>query len=701
MRAILFIYLFFCISGLKENNNAGNIHPNVIILYTDDQRWNTIHALGNEEIKTPNMDRLVKMGTSFTRAHVLGGNHGAICAFSRAMLLTGKPFWHIPPSFANPTTGECPFPTMPEIFKENGYKTYFTGKWHNKAPELIAGFDEGKNIFMGGMHFPEKGGHFYPNLFDEIDKTGEFPANKKIQQNEFSSKLYADAAIHFINNHEGKNPFFIYTSFTSPHDPRTPPSPFDTMYDPDKITLPPNFAERHSFKLGIENIRDEVLLPYPRTEEEIRKEIALYYGMISEVDAQIGRILDALEQKGVIKNTVIVFAGDNGLAVGQHGLLGKQNLYDHSVRVPLIMAGPGIPENKTATSLCSIHDIYPTVADLCSISKPENMEGISLVPSFKNPTIDLRENILLAYTNTQRALKTADDWKIILTRHDMTERQQIFNLNKDPWEKINLIRFPSDSRKNGKMSFSIRKKIIELNDPFFAPKIKYAYGIEENPIAWIQYMGDDISVRYTDDGSEPNDQSLIYEEPLEITKNTTLKAKTYYKGQAISPAVAEEIKVINTNLKIDLLNEPAERYAGHGRFTLFDSKRGSENFHDQNWLGFHGEDVEMIVRFEEEKDFLEINIGYLHNPAAWIFPPQKIEVYIDQKPHQFKKIKEVAIDQGQNNSDKSGIKQIKIKCRSENIGRLKIQVKNIGTCPEWHDGKGQKAWLFLDEIWIE
>ena len=203
--------------------------PNVILIISDDHAWTDYRFMGNEKIHSPHMDRLAAAGTSFTRAHVLGGNHGAICAFSRAMLLTGKPFWHIPPSFANPTSGECPFPTMPEVLKKNGYKTYFTGKWHNKAPELVAGFDEGKNIFMGGMHFPDKGGHFQPNLFDKLDTTGIFPADKKIKRNEFSSKLYADAAISFIENHQEEKPFFIYTSFTSPHDPRTPPPPFDKM----------------------------------------------------------------------------------------------------------------------------------------------------------------------------------------------------------------------------------------------------------------------------------------------------------------------------------------------------------------------------------------------------------------------------------------------------------------------------------------
>ena len=141
-----------------------------------------------------------------------------------------------------------------------------------------------------------------------------------------------------------------YVALTSPHDPRTPPPPYDRLYDPTKIPLPKNFYPIHPFDNGDLNVRDEQLLPTPRTPEAIKKEIALYYGMISEMDAQVGRILVTLEKEGLMENTLIVFAGDNGLAVGQHGLLGKQNLYEHSIRVPMIFSGPGIPKNKKEDS---------------------------------------------------------------------------------------------------------------------------------------------------------------------------------------------------------------------------------------------------------------------------------------------------------------------------------------------------------------
>ena len=702
MRYILFIYLFFSVCPPKQIIEDKITKPNVLILFTDDQRWNTIRAWGNDEIKTPNMDRLAAMGTSFTRAHVIGGNHGAICAFSRAMLLTGRPFWHIPASFANPTTGECPFPTMPEIFKENGYKTYFTGKWHNNPPELVAGFDEGKNIFLGGMHFPKEGGHFNPKLYDELDKSGKFPAENKRQRDEFSSKLYADVTIEFIENQTDKQPFFIYTAFTSPHDPRTPPAPFDKMYDPEKITLPPNFMAEHPFDMGIRNMRDEELLPYPRTETDVRKEIALYYGMISEVDAQIGRILAVLEAKGILKNTIIVFAGDNGLAVGQHGLLGKQNLYDHSSRVPLIIAGPGVQRGKTATTLCSIHDIFPTIAELCSIKKTESVEGLSLVPAFKNHNISLRKELLLAYTKTQRAILTDDDWKLILTKYNGQEYTQLFKLGNDPFEIKDLSNYEEYSAKYIELNQRLQAEIIQQGDTYFIPKIKIDYEqFGYPPTVTFLSSGKNMEVHFTTDGSNPTPLSPIANEVIDILEKTIVKAQTYYLGKAVSPVIEEEVGMADKFANLILSTEPSDKYAGNGAFTLSDEIRGSEDFHDNKWLGFNGDDCHLEIDLGRKRDISKIRIGYLSNPSSWIFPPKYATVISTQNREHFITECEWGTADPTAAESQNYFGEVEIKCNIKNTRLLKIIIGNIGNCPDWHDGKGEKAWLFLDEVWVE
>jgi len=425
--------------------------PNIVILFTDDQRFDTIHSLGNDAIRTPNLDRLTDMGVAFTRAHIPGGNSPAVCAPSRAMLLTGRPWWEINPGFAVPWSveelrGLTPYVTFPELFRRAGYRTFFSGKWHNGRPLLHDGFTSGGNIFLGGMHQYDQGGHHTPWLRD-FDPSGAYPDTAQWQGDRFSSSYFSDAAVDFIKGQQGEAPFLLYVAYTSPHDPRHAPPAFEGLYDPERIALPPNYLDVHSFDNGELQIRDEVLLPVPRTPAAIRGEIAAYYAMISEVDAQIGRILDALEDKDLLDNTIIVFAGDNGLAVGQHGLLGKQNLYEHSIRVPLIVAGPGIPRGRQAPTLCYLYDIFPTLCTLSGQQVPTSVRGRSLAPALRDPQTSIRDTVVAGYRDFQRSIRTADDWKLIAYEVGDTTRRQLFHLSDDPWEMEDLSGDPGHAKR--------------------------------------------------------------------------------------------------------------------------------------------------------------------------------------------------------------------------------------------------------------
>jgi arylsulfatase A-like enzyme len=216
------------------------------------------------------------------------------------------------------------------------------------------------------------------------------------------------------------------------------PSEFLELYDTDEIELPPNFAGGHPFDNGELHIRDEMLAGFPRTPEETRRHISEYYAMISHLDSQIGRVLEALEEAGLADDTIIVLAGDNGLAVGQHGLFGKQNCYDHSVRVPLVFAGPGVPEGQRTDAYAYLFDVFPTLCELTGIQVPQSVEGRSLGRVIRDPGEKCRESLYFAYTGKQRAVKD-DRHKLIEYvvdgRHTMT---QLFDLQADPWELNNL-----------------------------------------------------------------------------------------------------------------------------------------------------------------------------------------------------------------------------------------------------------------------
>ena len=431
--------------------NAKRRRPNILFLFTDDQRFDTIRALGNEEIITPNMDRFVRNGTTFTNAYIMGSMSGAVCKPSRAMLLSGKNLFDlvdkggtIPPEHR----------MLPEIFRDNGYITFGTGKWHNGREAYARSFTTGANIFFGGMS-----DHYRVPIRD-FNAAGKYPKETKYyREGKHSSELFSDAAIDFLRNYKDERPFFVYVSYTAPHDPRTAPKKYHDMYDPEKIALPKNFMAEHPFDNGEMRIRDEKLASWPRTPEEVRRHIADYYAMITHVDAEIGRVLEALEKTGQAENTIIIFSGDNGLAVGRHGLMGKQNLYEHSVHVPLIISGCGIPKGKKRDALCYVHDIYPTLCELVGVSIPASVKSKSLAGVIRDPKKKVGDTLFFAYKNFQRGIRD-ERYKLILYFVKGKRTTQLFNLQADPWELKNL----ADNPKYAKHVRRLGNKLLRWKD---------------------------------------------------------------------------------------------------------------------------------------------------------------------------------------------------------------------------------------------
>jgi len=413
------LLVLFCCEPLAHG--AGK--PNILFLFADDQRADTIAALGNPHIKTPNIDKLVTSGFTFRTNYCFGGNSGAVCVPSRAMLMSGKTWFHVDTVSLNGTK------LLPELLQENGYVTFGTGKWHNGQPSWLRAFQRGQSIFFGGMsdHTRVPVRNLGPDGKLTAQRTGE----------KFSTELFADAVIEFLRGHNGKKPFFAYVAFTAPHDPRMPPETFRHMYYKDRPPLPANFLPQLPFDNGMmKGGRDENLAPWPRTEAVIRDQLAEYYGMITHMDEQIGRILEALEQTGRADNTLIVYAADNGLALGSHGLLGKQSVFEHSMRVPLIFAGPGIPQGKSTRAFSYLLDVFPTLCDVIGIQPPVDLEGESLRPLWEEKKDRVRDSVFLPYIGIQRAVRD-ERWKLIC--YPKISYMQLFDLQADPDEKVNLI----------------------------------------------------------------------------------------------------------------------------------------------------------------------------------------------------------------------------------------------------------------------
>lgn len=402
--------------------------PNVLFLFADDQRADALGAWGNPVIRTPHLDQLIERGYGFRNNYCYGSNSGAVCIPSRVMVHTGKR-WH---DSDQQMTGQV---TLGEHLRKADYDTFATGKWHNGKPSLLRSFAAGKNIFMGGMC-----DHTKVPISEIV--AGELESRGIGEK--FSSELFADAAIEFLEGRQGDKPFFAYVAFTAPHDPRNPPLEYREAYYAAPPSLPINFLPQHPFNNGSLLIRDEMLAPWPRPADMIQRQLCEYYGLITHMDEQIGRILAALQKTPGGENTIIVYAADHGLAMGSHGLLGKQSLYEHSMKCPLVFVGPGIPELQETSAFSYLYDIFPTLCELLQIAPPPDLGGHDLSPIWRGEQPSVRETIFLPYMKSQRAIRSGD-WKLIV--YPDTNYVQLFNLQQDPHELTNLAGKPEHAEK--------------------------------------------------------------------------------------------------------------------------------------------------------------------------------------------------------------------------------------------------------------
>ncbi|MCP4092130.1 MAG: sulfatase-like hydrolase/transferase [Planctomycetes bacterium] len=412
----------------SSSSNESGSPLNVVFLVADDLRVDAVLGANASAVATPNLDRLAARGMAFSRAYCAGSYSGAVCAPSRGMLLSGRSLSSFIESPFNPKV-DCTL--MPEAFRAAGYETFGTGKWHSGSSWFSRSFTDGGNIFFGGMD-PHVGLKTCP-----FDPSGAYPSEAAAPNPVFSSEAFANATVDFLDRRSKDKPFFAWVSFTAPHDPRTPPAEFKV--DPQTVALPANYLTAHPFDNGEMIVRDEQLAAEPRVESEIKEHIADYHGLITHMDAQIGRILDELESSGELDNTVIVFVADHGLAIGSHGLLGKQNLYEHSMGAPLIIASPGVDAGTHSEALTYLYDLFPTVADLTGLPIPESVQGQSLAPVLHGEKTAHRDQILTAYRDVQRAV-TEERWKYI--DYPKAQETQLFDLQADPDEIHDLAGSP-------------------------------------------------------------------------------------------------------------------------------------------------------------------------------------------------------------------------------------------------------------------
>jgi arylsulfatase A-like enzyme len=484
MQTLVIAACFVCFAADRVAK-AAERRPNFLFILTDDQSPETLSAYGNTVCQTPNIDRLAAEGMVFHDAHHMGAWVGAVCTASRTMIMTGRTLWNAPGARGPEIQQSKKFrqraaqQSMPAVFNRAGYDTFRTCKRGNS-------FNEANALFT---------------LSKVATKRGDTAAG--------GSQWHGDQVVEYLDQraaNDDRDPFLIYFGFSHPHDPRNATPELAKKYgafntnnptksNPKAPPLQINYLPAHPFHHGHPGLRDEVRVQgvmKKRGEATIRNELGREYACIENIDQQVGRVLKKLEAMGELDNTYVFFTSDHGIAVGRHGLTGKQNLYEHTWRVPFIVRGPGIKPGSQTSGYTYLLDVLPTMCDLAGVEVPKTVDGKSFRPVLEGKTERIRDTLYGCYCGGtkpgMRSIKT-DGWKLI--KYDVLEGKvretQLFNLRENPKEflvehhaadiaallkhkpaanQINLADVPEYAAKRKELERLLKSEMKRLGDPY-------------------------------------------------------------------------------------------------------------------------------------------------------------------------------------------------------------------------------------------
>ena len=478
-------------SVLMESKGKEQKRPNFLFVLVDDQSPLDLKIYDTKSIlETPNIDKLASNGIVFSGARHMGSYGGAVCVPSRIMIMSGRTVWHLPRNGHKGKNPLCPdsleLNTIGAVFNRAGYKTMRTCKGGNSYPAANKQFTVVRDAYKSGG----------------TDETG--------------SAWHAEQVLNYLDEREQSkeiDPFFIYFGFTHPHDPRNGKPELLAKYGATNHTdvnslpvanskLPPlqdNYLPEHPFFHGHPNIRDEERVSgvwKNRDEKTIRNELGREYACVENIDIQLGKVLNRLDEMGELDNTYIIYTSDHGIAIGRHGLMGKQNLYEHTVRVPFIVKGPGIKAGKRVEGNIYLSDVLPTVCDLADIDIPSTVGGKSFksILTGENQTIrDVMYGVYCGGSKPGMRYVKKGDWK--LTKYDLMggtiRKTQLFNLAENPNEYLpehhkseemetNLADNPKYAEKLAEMEDLLLEQMKLYDDPYRLWNMKDDYVAKHN-----------------------------------------------------------------------------------------------------------------------------------------------------------------------------------------------------------------------------
>ncbi len=476
---LLVVFGFFLVLGScksVEKQPKEEKRPNFLFVLVDDQSPFDLQVYDPESIlETPNISKLAEDGLVLDNAYHMGSWSGAVCTPSRHMIMSGRSLWHLPSyrGFKNPNAPDSlEKQTIGAVFNRAGYKTMRTCK-------------KGNSYAAANEQFTE--------VYD---------ATKRGGTEETGSAWHSKQVLNYLEmrkNNKEQAPFLIYFGFSHPHDIRdgTPEllAKYGATNHKDESSLPPanakqpplqdNYLPEHPFFHGHPNLRDEEKVSgvwKNRDEQTIRNELGREYACSENIDIQIGKVLKKLEDMGELDNTYIIYTSDHGMSIGRHGLTGKQNLYEHTWRVPFIIKGPGIEGGKRLKGNSYLLDILPTLCDLAGIPQPETVEGTSLKPLLDGKKETVRDVLYGVYSGgTKPGMRSVKkgDWKLI--KYDVMDGKvretQLFNIAENPNEYLpehkksgemetNLADNPKYADKLAEMEALLLEQMIKHDDPY-------------------------------------------------------------------------------------------------------------------------------------------------------------------------------------------------------------------------------------------
>lgn len=461
--------------------------PNILLVTADQFRWDCLGCMGNQVIKTPNLDAIADRGVVFSNAFT----PDPICVPARATIMTGNYPQICTGQKTNGGRIRDGQPLLTEVLKAVGYRTYALGKLHfapyspPDQPRLVHGFehvDLHESGRMIGQYDPRGEAQGIEDYFDYLKSVGwrgytrahgvgnndVRPCPSPLPAEHYVDHWIADCTITQIDRHSREfsgRPFFMWMSSPKPHSPYDPPRPYDNMYDPREIPAPfgsaDDLIDRNPY-LDQTRYTHAITTLSPEAWQVIR---SYYYGCISFLDAMIGRVVDHLEKKGLLDNTLILFTADHGDLIGDFGSCFKANHLNGSVRIPFIAAGPGVAQGKMSRALVGLQDILPTFVTFAGADIGQSVQGMDLSPHLEDTNIPVRD---LFYSTTrtgvgrQSAMVTDGQWKYIYSEANATE--ELYDQVNDQGELYNLARAPEQKDRLMAMRKLLRECAIEFDD---------------------------------------------------------------------------------------------------------------------------------------------------------------------------------------------------------------------------------------------